>query len=393
METKKFKLENGVQIVTIAKSAPSVHFCLTINVGHNNESKETLGISSLLEKLILKRAQGKVQAIYGGTITSYFVEVPKEKWQEGLQTLLAVLNDFNFSEDNIAAEKEDIIKHTVDMFPIPRRQLKLLYKHTAYANADINWDMDNYIRSVGRYTAADIQAFAGRYYVAENTILVICGEIDNALLVQEVDKLLKGLPRGKQNPVKKDIYTGGFAQIPGKKSSLAYFGFDISHVPNIAELAVLLKLLAGRLERSFIDTDVNSDVKIAGYYGRRSLLISVESQQDNFPELLDIVADNIRRIRHEAANQRRMETSLNLAMVDYVEIFGNNSSEKSCREVAWQFIGCQNMFDVPGTIQDIANVSARDIMDAAENIFTTPMTLVVSSNQPVDYERYNQRLK
>lgn len=269
----------------------------------------------------------------------------------------------SFSDKEIEAAKADIIQHTKDMFPIPRRQLKLLYKHTAYGVADINWDMEGYINSVSRFTNEDLQAFARQFYVTHNMALLVGGNINADEIAARVEKAFVDLPKGKKNKVQKDIYTGGFATIPAQQQSLFYFGFDISGIRN-ADLAVLIKLLNGRLERSFIGTDVLSDVRIAGYYGRRTLQISIKTQQKNIGEILDTVCRNIIRIKTEKASPRRMERSRNLAMTGYMEMFGSEIARS--REVSWQIFSQGEMFDIQELMFAIPEVSARNIREAAE---------------------------
>lgn len=252
----KIKLENGVTLITHLSTPreKNVNFCLAVGVGHNHETKENLGISALFEKLLLSRTKGII-ADYAGTMTYYYLEVPVEKVPDAIAALAEMVTKTSFSDKEIEAAKADIIQHTKDMFPIPRRQLKLLYKHTAYGVADINWDMEGYINSVSRFTNEDLQAFARQFYVTHNMALLVGGNINADEIAARVEKAFVDLPKGKKNKVQKDIYTGGFATIPAQQQSLFYFGFDISGIRN-ADLAVLIKLLNGRLERSFIGTDV-----------------------------------------------------------------------------------------------------------------------------------------
>ena len=390
METKT-KLQNGVTLITnpCSPSVKNVNFCLAVGVGHNHETKENLGISALFEKLLLSRAKGII-ADYAGTMTYYYLEVPVEKVPDAVSTLAEMVTATSFSDKEIEAAKADIIQHTKDMFPIPRRQLKLLYKHTAYGVADINWDMEGYINSVSRFTNEDLQAFAKQFYVAHNMALLVSGNIDQNEISARAEKAFADLPKGKKNKVQKDIYTGGFAMIPAQQQSLFYFGFDISGVRN-ADLAVLIKLLNGRLERSFIGTDVLSDVRIAGYYGRRSLQISIKTQQENIDDVLNTVCQNIVRVKTEKASPRRMERSRNLAMSGYMEMFGSEIARS--REVSWQIFSQGEMFDIQELMFDIPKVSARNIRETAEDIFNTPMTLVCSVNKPVDYQALCAKIK
>ena len=399
-------MENGVTLITHLSTPreKNVNFCLAVGVGHNHETKENLGISALFEKLLLSRTKGII-ADYAGTMTYYYLEVPVEKVPDAIAALAGMVTKTSFSDKEIEAEREAARRgedcrfqrksgqipfrrpgrsRSGELFPpIPRRQLKLLYKHTAYGVADINWDMEGYINSVSRFTNEDLQAFAKQFYVTHNMALLVGGNINADEIAARAEKAFVDLPKGKKNKVQKDIYTGGFATIPAQQQSLFYFGFDISGIRN-AELAVLIKLLNGRLERSFIGSDVLSDVRIAGYYGRRTLQISIKTQQKNIGEILDTVCRNIIRIKTEKASPRRMERSRNLAMTGYMEMFGSEIARS--REVSWQIFSQGEMFDIQELMFAIPEVSARNIREAAEKIFSTPMTLVCSSDQPVDYQ-------
>lgn len=384
------QLQNGVTLImhSCTPNAKKINLCLSVGVGHNHENKQSLGISALFEKLLLASNPGIV-ADYAGTMTHFYLEVPIEKLPEALNQLGKMVTDTSFSDKEISAAKADIIEHTKSMFPIPRRQLKLLYKHTAYGVADINWDMEGYISSVSRFTAQDLQAFAQKYYVAQNMALLISGG-DEAEITARAEKAFQNVPQGFKNTIKDDIYTGGFGIIPAQQQSLFYFGFDISGVRN-PELAVLIKLLNGRLERSFIGTDVLSDVRIAGYYGRRTLQISIKTQQDNIDDILDTVCQNIVRLKTEKASPRRMERSRNLAMSSYMEMFGSEIARS--REVSWQVFSKGEMFDVQELMFDIPKVSARNIRETAEQIFSTPLTLVCSVNQGINYPEICAKIK
>ena len=385
------QLQNGVTLImhSCTPNAKKINLCLSVGVGHNHETKENLGISALFEKLLLSRAKGII-ADYAGTMTYYYLEVPVEKVPDAVSTLAEMVTATSFSDKEIEAAKADIIQHTKDMFPIPRRQLKLLYKHTAYGVADINWDMEGYISSVSRFTNEDLQAFAKQFYVAHNMALLVSGNIDQNEISARAEKAFQNVPQGFKNTIKDDIYTGGFGIIPAQQQSLFYFGFDISGIRN-PELAVLIKLLNGRLERSFIGTDVLSDVRIAGYYGRRTLQISIKTQQDNIDDILDTVCQNIVRLKTEKASPRRMERSRNLAMSSYMEMFGSEIARS--REVSWQVFSKGEMFDVQELMFDIPKVSARNIRETAEQIFSTPLTLVCSVNQGINYPEICAKIK
>ena len=66
-----------------------------------------------------------------------------------------------------------------------------------------------------------------------------------------------------------------------------------------------------------------------------------------------------------------MERSRNLAMTGYMEMFGSEIARS--REVSWQIFSQGEMFDIQELMFAIPEVSARNIREAEEKIFSTPM--------------------
>ena len=168
-------------------------------------------------------------------------------------------------------------------------------------------------------------------------------------------------------------------------------GWDVSGLQNVAEANVLMSMLAGRLERSFADYDVTTEVKIAGYYGLRTLRVAVEAREEDVNTCIDIVCANINRLTTSLASDRRMETSRNRAMCE--KLFQLTQQEDASIEAAWQVLGRGKMYDVSERINATWLVSAR-VQDIAREIFATPLTLVVCSQQPCyTYDEVKKMIK
>lgn len=383
---KKFKLENGMTLVVVPKNNhENVTVSVSVGVGHNNETAETLGLCALYESVLLKQSFG-IQAMYGGTITSFITDAEVDVLEQVFDEMAKLIAYPKFSQELIDEAAADIIRHTKDMAPLVRRQLKLLYKHTAYANDKIVWDTQSYINSVGRFKTKDLQKHHARYYVGKNLVLEVSGGNIDPENVLELAKLYFGdIPSGKKNPAPKHFYTGGFAEIPADQVQMLLFGWDVSDLSDVSEANVMMHMLRGRLERGFAGTDVVFGVKIAGYYGRRSLQISVQSQNTPLNQCIDVVAENVKRLRGTLASDRRLESSRNLAMAEKLFLFGRPI--EGAYEIGWQILGRGDMYSIRERISSIWNVSARDVQEIAQCIFERKLTLVAATNEALyDYE-------
>ncbi|MBR1648275.1 MAG: insulinase family protein [Alphaproteobacteria bacterium] len=364
---------------------------LTVNVGHVNEPK--LGIAALFEKVLLMQSTG-IQAVYGGTITSYFTGFLNRETEMTMQKMSNLVVAPHFNAELIKTAAEDIIKHTLDRAPLPKRQMKLLYKHRAFGDANKVWDTELYIKSIRSYGVTDLQEFADKYMTAKNMVLVVSGKFVVPSEVEQLaEKYFGQVAPGKRLRVDNELYTGGFASLPAFSSyRQVMMGWDVSRLEGVAEANVLMSMLINRLERSFVGTDADVEVKIAGYYGLRTLRISVKSDiGGDINSYIDIVCANIRRIRTTLASERRMETSRNQAMCE--KLFTFSQQQAGSVETAWQLLGRGQMYDINERINSTWQVTAHLVREVARDIFAQPLTYVVYANKPFySYEEVMAKL-
>lgn len=380
MGQKTFKLKNGLTVmVSKFPSTSQVSVSLTVNVGHVNEPK--LGLAALFEKVLMEQAAG-VQAVYGGTITTYFTGGASTELELSMRKLSNLVISPHFCGELIKMKAIDIIGHTRDLAPLPKRQMKLLYKHTAFAHAEKVWSADVYIDAVSSYGVSDLQEFADKYMTAKNMVVAVSGCVSEEEVLRLAEMYFGQVPAGRKHKVQNDIYTGGFNRI---SSPCGYrqvmLGWDVSDLNNAAEANVMMSMLSGRLERSFIGKDVDIEVKIAGYYGMRTLRISVTSHnEEDVNEFIDVICANVHRLRTTLASERRMETSRNRAMAE--KLFTFSQPQDSAVEMAWQLLGRGQMYDINERINATWQVSARDVQEIAESIFSRPLTYVLYARKP-----------
>lgn len=117
-------------------------------------------------------------------------------------------------------------------------------------------------------------------------------------------------------------------------------------------------------------------MKIAGYYGRRTLRISVTSSQLSTNEMLDIVCQNVSRLQNTEASERRMETSKQWAMSEKLWLFSH--AQPAAVETAWQLFGKGEIFEHQRPDQlHLERVGSRSGKIISREIFAAPLTMVL----------------
>ena len=375
---KKIVLSNGMKVVK-TNNSKVYSLSITVGIGHLNEPK--LGLAAVCEKVLSPQLNNAL-AIQGGTITSYLTGCSAEDFEALLAKVAAVLKNPDLSQELVDAAAEDVAQHTRDLAPLPERQWKLCYKHTAFGTSKLVWDLDAYIESVKSLKTEDLEALVDTYYTGKNIVIGVACNLPLAELKELMEKYFGSIPAGKKQKFEKLEYTGGYTARPavGDVQTIA-IGWDVSSLSNVAEANVLMSMLSGRLERDVAGTGAVREVKIAGYYGMRTLRISIVAPADkDINDFIDIICKNVKRVTTTLASDRRMETSRQRAATEKLAKF--SEPQDAAVEAAWQELGRNGMYDVDDRITATFLVSARNVKEIAQDIFFEKPTIVVFGENP-----------
>ena len=385
---KKIILSNGMKVVK-TNNSKVYSLSITVGIGHLNEPK--LGLAAVCEKVLAPQLNNAL-AIQGGTITSYLTGCSAEDFEALLAKVAAVLKNPDLSQELVDAAAEDVAQHTRDLAPLPERQWKLCYKHTAFGTSKLVWDLDAYIESVKSLKTEDLEAMVDTYYTGKNIVIGVACDLPLAELKELMEKYFGSIPAGKKQKFEKLEYTGGYTARPavGDVQTIA-IGWDVSSLSNVAEANVLMSMLSGRLERDVAGTGAVREVKIAGYYGMRTLRISIVAPADkDINDFIDIICKNVKRVTTRLASDRRMETSRQRAATEKLAKF--SEPQDAAVEAAWQELGRNGMYDVDDRITATFLVSARNVKEIAQDIFFEKPTIVVFGENPYSEEEILAKL-
>lgn len=401
---KKITLSNGLRVVKTSNSSVC-SLSVTVGIGHLNEPKlglaavceavlsEQLGVLAAHRKKSADEEKCKAITIQGGTITSHLMGCRPQDFEELLHKVAAVLKNPDLSQKRIDAVVADIAQHTRDLAPLQKRQWKLLYKHTAFGTSKVVWDLDAYIRSLESIKTEDLEAVVDTYYTASNIIIGVACNLPMDTVKELVGKYFGNLPAGEKQQFEKLEYTGGYATLPviGKSQTVA-IGWDVSALSNVAAANVMMSMLAGRLERCLADTRADYEVKIAGYYGMRTLRVSiVTSVGEDVNPLIDVLCSNIKRLCTTEASERRLETSRQRAGTEKLAKFADK--EYAAVEIAWQELGRSGMYDIDKRIDATFWTSSYDVQEVSRTIFAAKPTIVISAENPYSEQEILDRLR
>ncbi len=222
IEFTEFKLDNGLHVILHQdNTTPNVVVNIMYHVGAKNDYAGRTGFAHFFEHLmfegsknigrgefseIVEKAGGELNAWTSFDITNYYVYLPSNQlelglWLESERLLHLVIDSVGIATQKSVVTEE--MKQTRDNRPYGRllsETLKRAYRQHPYKSDVIG--MDEHIRSA---TQEDIQAFHDMYYVPNNAVLVIAGDIDLAKTRDLVKKYFGDIPSSSKKIVRPNI--------------------------------------------------------------------------------------------------------------------------------------------------------------------------------------------
>lgn len=225
IEYEKFTLENGLDVVFhIDRSDPVVAVALTVHVGSAREKKGRTGFAHLFEHLLFLESENlgkggldKMSARIGGSgangstsrdRTNYFQTVPKDALEKMLWAEADKLGWFiNTVTEPVLSKEKQVVKNEkrqgVDNQPYGH-EWYVIDKNLYPEDHPYNWQVIGSLEDLQQATLDDVKEFYKRWYVPNNTTLVVSGDFKIAQAKKWVGKYFDEIPRGGDvNPLKK----------------------------------------------------------------------------------------------------------------------------------------------------------------------------------------------
>jgi zinc protease len=211
----EYTLDNGLHVILHQdNTTPNVVVNIMYHVGAKNENPERTGFAHFFEHLmfegsenigrgefaeIVEKAGGTLNAGTSFDFTMYYVLLPSNQLELGLWLESERLLHPQIDSIGIATQKNVVteeMKQTRDNQPYGRllhETLKRAYSVHPYRSDIIG--KDEHIRNA---TEEDIQNFHDMFYVPNNAVLVVTGDIDKEKTKVLVEKYFGDIPRGRQ---------------------------------------------------------------------------------------------------------------------------------------------------------------------------------------------------
>ncbi len=214
IEFTEFTLDNGLEVVLHQdRSTPIVAISVLYHVGSKNEKPDRTGFAHFFEHLLfegsenigrgeyskyVENAGGSLNAFTNYDQTYYFEELPSNQlelvlWLESERMLHAKVENEGIETQREVVKEER--RQRIENAPyggLVSETMKRVYKKHPY-----KWPVIGYMEHLNAAEEKDYVDFYKTFYVPNNAVLAIAGDIDIEDTKKMVKKYFNGIPKGK----------------------------------------------------------------------------------------------------------------------------------------------------------------------------------------------------
>jgi predicted Zn-dependent peptidase len=333
------------------RSLPLFNIVAIVNCGDLYVPKGKTGLGAVLGDQLIKGGTagregsvieeridflgGSLNVMVGERTSTLSLSVLAKDLDEGLALFFDVLRNPAFREEPLKLAKARFVEQLRQANDQASTVLNREYEKLLYGDNALTWQPTK--ASYEGITAADLQAFHGKYFSPKNTILAVSGDFSKTALKDKVDKLAAGwragtvvfpaLPQASPSPepgvyfIQKAINQGYI--------SLGHLGLEDTN-PDYYAVQIMNFILGGGSFTSRITTKVRSDEGLSYSQGSRfsyrwglpgTFSGYVQTKSSTVGYAVSLIRAEFDRIRKEPVTDAELETAVNYYLESFADGF------------------------------------------------------------------------
>jgi zinc protease len=210
-------LRNGMQVIAVLHhEQPAVSMRLLIRAGAVQDPANKVGVASLTASLLDRGTQsrtaeeiadeidfigGALATGSGSDLTFANAVVMKDSFDVGVNLLADVVRSPAFAQEEIDRQKEQAISSLQVSNNDPDYVASVLLERLVYGFHPYGLPNSGTPETMAAITRGDLQEFHRRYFVPNNMVLAVVGDVTSEEAFAAADRAFGGWPRGDVPPV------------------------------------------------------------------------------------------------------------------------------------------------------------------------------------------------
>ncbi len=408
IEFTEYNLENGLHVILHQdQSTPIVAVSVMYHVGSKNENPDRTGFAHFFEHLMFEGTENIPRGEYskyvekaGGTLnantspdrTYYYEIMPSNQLEMGLWLESERMLHAKVDSVGVSTQKQVVIeekKQMVDNRPYGTFQEEIMKR--AFTKHPYRWTVIGDPDHIRAAKDEEFQEFYDEFYVPNNAVLVIAGDIEIDATREKVEKYFGDIPTGE-----KEIYRPEVVEPPlaGEKRDTIYDNIQLPlllhayRTPAMGSddyyaIEMLNTLLAdgqsSRLYKSLVD-----DQQIAMQIGSfpwplrdpsLSLTLAFPNAGNDIKNLENAMITEIEKVKTNLISEKEYQKLQNQYENDIVSSNTKIASRANNLATYYTYFGNTNMINTE--LENYLAVTREDIKRVAEKYFTEDNRVVL----------------
>lgn len=396
IEFEEYQLDNGLQVILHQdKSTPIVAVSVMYHVGSKNEKPDRTGFAHFFEHLLFEGSENiergefdKYVTNAGGTLnantswdrTFYYEVLPSNQldlglWLESERMLHAKVEEVGIETQREVVKEER--RQRIDNQPYGSIMEEIFGR--AFQEHPYRWPVIGSMEHLNAATEEDYKSFYETFYVPNNAILSIAGDIDIAGTKKAVEKYFGGIPKGSRPIYRPDV------KEPPLKAEVKDTVYDNIQLPAVVQayripaqgtedfyaVSMLGTLLSdgesSRLYRALVDEQQKAlaagNFPISTEDPGLTLTFGIANMGVDIQELENAINAEIEKVQNELISEKEFQKLRNKVENDFITanstVFGIAESLANYK----MYFGDANLINTE--LNRYLKVSREDIREAA----------------------------
>ena len=408
VEFEEYDLDNGMHVILHQdNTAPVVTTSVMYHVGAKDENPERTGFAHFFEHLLFEGTENIPRGEWFTIVTSnggsnnanttddrtYYYEIfPSNSvelglWMESERLLHPIINQIGVDTQNEVVKEEKRLR--VDNQPygnILAEIKKLMFKKHPYKGTTIGE-----MAHLDAATLEEFQAFNKKFYVPNNAVLVVAGDIDKAAVKKMIQDYFGPIPRGadiernfpKEDPITETITGKAYDaniqipaiiaayRTPSFKERDAYVLDMISSYLSGGKSSVLYKKIVDEQKQALAVQAVNISQEDYGVYA----LFGLPLGDVPLNTLLEEMDEEIVKIQNELISERDYQKLQNQFENQFVS--SNSSISGIANSLARYYMLYGDVNLINNEIDIYRSISREDIQAVAKKYLNPNQRVVL----------------
>ena len=406
-----FSLDNGLRIFINPKNdAPTVSIQCFVATGSVHEADFLgCGLSHFLEHMLFQgcngypgqaaadtvnRLGGSVNAYTSYDHTVYYINLPSEHSETGIDILSNMLSTPEFPEEKFLSEKDVILRERDMGRDRPEHMLGEKLWKTVYLRHPVRHPIIGYHEKIEQVSRDIMFEYYHLRYSPERTFFVISGDVNPQAVLEMLEKRLSSWRHG-------NIYEPPLPEEPvqlGMRANNCFFEDPLarlavaSRIPSAAHPDIpaldLISAILGQGKSARLIRSLQNEKELALMVGAFTYApnfsgvsaISAAAAPDKLPALEKALLAELKNLRQNGVTGEELEREKNQHMADYIRVLRSNNGIANIIGDTVLAYGDPGMAD--HYIQLLNKVSKDDIKEAANKYFNEESLNIVRQVSP-----------